>query len=282
MFSVRKMSQIRKIPPLPFQGNKSLGRKKFLEFLNKIDNGNDMVFVDLFGGSFYLSYLVHQMFPKAKVICNDYDNYMERLQNIKKTNELLTQIRVILKDSEKSKRVSDKVQNQIYEFLNEQTGYVDWMTLSASLLYSVKYDSSKEEFLKRYYWNILRNNLYDEDISDYINGIEFVRLDWEELYNQYKDTKNVIFLADPPYCMTNNSGYVGSDWTLRDSLKTLVILKSSRFCYYASTKSGLVEIIEFMKEQGMEINDYESIAYKRGMLYKYIKQNKEVILYKCN
>ena len=49
------LNEIRKLPPLPFQGNKSAGRKKFLEFLCKIVDGDSMIFVDLFGGSFYLS-----------------------------------------------------------------------------------------------------------------------------------------------------------------------------------------------------------------------------------
>ena len=43
--------KLRKVPPLPFIDNKSYGRKKFLEFLYQIEDGDNMTFVDLFGGS---------------------------------------------------------------------------------------------------------------------------------------------------------------------------------------------------------------------------------------
>ena len=75
MVNKGKRSTIRCSPPLPFQGNKSIGRVKFLEIVKRIKDGNKKTFVDLFGGSLYLSYLIHQVFPEAKVICNDYDNY---------------------------------------------------------------------------------------------------------------------------------------------------------------------------------------------------------------
>ena len=274
------LTQIRKLPPLPFQGNKASGRKKFLEFLFKIVDGDNMTFVDLFGGSFYLSYLVHKVFPNAKVICNDHDNYMERLHNIKQTNELLDKIKEILKDSEKMKKVTEEVKQKIDNLINEQTGYVDWVTLSASILYSSKYTTNKKDFLERYYWNKICKKPYNEDISDYIEGIEFVSKDWEELFDEYLDKENVIFLADPPYYKTNNYGYTGKEWTLRDSLKTLEILKTSYFSYYTSTKSGLLEIIDFLKAQGVELNDFETFIYKRRHLSRDTTENLEVILYR--
>lgn len=274
------LNEIRKLPPLPFQGNKSAGRKKFLEFLCKIVDGDSMIFVDLFGGSFYLSYLVHKVFPQAKIICNDYDNYMERIKNIKKTNELLDEIKELTKDAEKNKRLDDKYKEQIDELLDKQEGYIDWLTLSASLLYSSRYATNKEDFIERVYWNRMVKKPYNEDIEEYIGGIDFVSKDWFELFEDYCGLENVIFLADPPFYKTSNFGFAGTNWTITDSLHTLEILKTPYFAYYTSTKSGMTEIINFMLEQGVPINEYETFIYKRRTLSKQTKENLEVILYR--
>ena len=61
-----------------------------------------MIYEDLFGSSFY-------EFPQAKIVCNDFDNYMERLKNIDKTNIYIDKVKEILKDSEKGKRVTDEI-----------------------------------------------------------------------------------------------------------------------------------------------------------------------------
>ncbi len=274
------LNKIRKVPPLPFQGNKANGRKKFLEFLFKIVDGDNMTFVDLFGGSFYLSYLVHKVFPNAKIICNDYDNYLERLKNINITNELLNKIREILVNSEKMKKVDDNIKQRIDVLLKDQNGYVDWVTLSASLLYSSKYTTNKEEFLERCYWNKICKKPYNEDISDYIEGIEFVHKDWSELFEEYAEKEDVIFIADPPYYKTSNFGYVGKEWTLRDLLNTLEILKTAMFAYYTSNKSGLIEILDFMIDQGVEFNNFERFVYKRRNISKDLYENTELILYR--
>ena len=271
--------KLRKVPPLPFVGNKSYGRKKFLEFLYQLDDGDNMTFVDLFGGSFYLSYMIHKVFPNAKIICNDYDNYMERLKNIDKTNIFIDKVKEILVDSEKGKRVSDEVKQKIDELINNETDYIDFITLSASLLYSSQYTPDKELFLKRVYWNHPVKFHYSEDISDYIEGIEFVNKDWKELFEEFCENENIIFIADPPYPKTNNFAYKGNKWELKDSLQTLEIMKTPYFVYYTSTKTGMMDIIDFLIDQGFEINSYESIVYKRSKISNICKSNEELILY---
>ena len=56
---------------LQFIDNKSKIRKGLLEILNQIDKNDNIVFVDLFGGSLYISYLLHTLFPKCKIITNN-------------------------------------------------------------------------------------------------------------------------------------------------------------------------------------------------------------------
>ena len=68
--------------PLPFQGQKRRFLKSFKEALKSFPS--DAVYVDLFGGSGLLSHTVKSVYPEAKVIYNDFDNYSERLKNIPK------------------------------------------------------------------------------------------------------------------------------------------------------------------------------------------------------
>ena len=47
---------LRKTCPLPYQENKASSRMKFYNFLSSINNTeNNLIFIDLFSGSFYLS-----------------------------------------------------------------------------------------------------------------------------------------------------------------------------------------------------------------------------------
>ena len=83
---------IRKKIPLPFQSNKSKHIDHFIDYITKCPAHT---FIDLFGGSCFLSYVVHRLKPQAHVICNDYDNYRERLVNVETTNQILDAIRSI-------------------------------------------------------------------------------------------------------------------------------------------------------------------------------------------
>ena len=80
--------------PLPFMGQK---RKFLKQFKPALQNYSPTAtYVDLFGGSGLLSHTVKSIYPGAKVVYNDFDNYQERLANIDRTNQLITDLRVIL------------------------------------------------------------------------------------------------------------------------------------------------------------------------------------------
>lgn len=98
--------------PLPFQGQKRRFLKPFKEALNEFPS--DAVYVDLFGGSGLLSHTVKEYYPDCKVIYNDFDGYSHRLENVDKTNALLSDIRVICAKSEARKeRLPEELQNEI-------------------------------------------------------------------------------------------------------------------------------------------------------------------------
>ena len=77
--------------PLPFQGQKRNFVKAFRESLTHYSDA--YTYVDLFGGSGLLGHTVKTVFPNAKVVFNDYDNFKQRLKSIEKTNKLPTQLR---------------------------------------------------------------------------------------------------------------------------------------------------------------------------------------------
>lgn len=82
----------------------------------------------------------------AKVICNDYDNYMKRLQNIKNTQELYRKIIDAIVE-ERNRKISDDTKAQIDEIILNNEGFVNLITLSRNLLYSLYTLTDIKEFL---------------------------------------------------------------------------------------------------------------------------------------
>ena len=279
MTTLNRNSTYRKIPPLPFQGNKSIGKTKFINLLKTLPNGNEFTFVDLFGGSFYLSYLTHLIHPKARVITNDFDNYRERLDKIKDTNELLDKIRPLIKCNEK-KRITDESREKIVEVIKNFKGFVDRITLSTNLIYSSAYIQDMDRFLKHEYYNLMNKNNYNEDVSDYIAGLEFRKCDWKQLFDEFKDQEKVVFIADPPYLYSDKGGYQFKGWNVYDNLNVLNVLRQKNYVFYTSTKSGIFEILKFLKEQGIEYKTCNQIEYKRHQINRRnVESTSELILY---
>lgn len=130
--------------PLPFMGQK---RKFLKQFKPALESFSPLAtYVDLFGGSGLLSHTVKAHYPEATVIYNDFDNYRERLQNIARTNVLIADIRTILKDYPKDQRVVGSLREKVIErvIIDEKSGYVDYITLSSSILFAMKYVLSFE------------------------------------------------------------------------------------------------------------------------------------------
>ena len=80
--------------PLPFQGQKRRFLKELKQELQQFSP--TATYVDLFGGSGFLSHTVKQHYPKATVVYNDFDNYTYRLESVEKTNAIIADIREIL------------------------------------------------------------------------------------------------------------------------------------------------------------------------------------------
>ena len=237
-------------PPLPFEGNKKLWRKNYKEILKEFEDIE--IFVDLFGGSGILSHWTKNTYKDAIVIYNDFDNYRERLKNIPTTNELLKDIREILKDVPHRKLIDDEKTKQIKDLFEEYKNnnkFIDLKTLVHQLHFTkcINVETSNiDKFLKyKLYNNLNKNNI--EISEDYLNGLNIVSMDWKKLYNYCKETfKNykICFILDPPYLYTDKTQYNCRFWRLKDSIELLDILKSYPFIFFNSSKLGFKEFVD--------------------------------------
>ena len=239
------MSKLYLSAPLPFVGQKRMFAKQFIEVIRQYPA--DTVFVDLFGGSGLLSHITKHFHPESRVIYNDFDNYRLRINNIPRTNSLLESIRSIASQFDRHKPITGGAREQIFSLLEQEekeTGFLDFITLSSSLMFSMKYKMSIEGMRGETLYNNVRKNGY-EPCRDYLAGLEIVSCDYRELFEQYKDTPGVVFLVDPPYLSTDVGTY-RMYWRLADYLDVLSVLPGHNFIYFTSEKSCIIELCEWM------------------------------------
>ncbi len=239
------MSKLYLSAPLPFVGQKRMFAKQFIEVIRQYPA--DTVFVDLFGGSGLLSHITKHFHPESRVIYNDFDNYRLRINNIPRTNRLLESIRPIASQFDRHKPITGVAREQIFSLLEQEekeTGFLDLITLSSSLMFSMKYKMSIEGMRGETLYNNVRKNGYDP-CRDYLAGLEIVSCDYRELFEEFKDTPGVVFLVDPPYLSTDVGTY-RMYWRLADYLDVLSVLPGHNFIYFTSEKSCIIELCEWM------------------------------------
>ena len=234
--------------PLPFQGQKRRFNSAFKEALKaKFKDAN--VFVDLFGGSGLLSHWAKAQYPDATVVYNDYDNYSERVANIERTNALLAEFRVILESEPTDKVIGKEAKSAILKAVkNEEkaNGYVDYITISSSLLFSMNYATNYDDLSKQCMYNCIRKNDY-EPANDYLDGIEVVKMDYRQLFDRWKHVPGAVFFIDPPYLSTDCSTY-SNYWKLANYLDVLQCLKGTNYFYFTSNKSSILELTEWLEK----------------------------------
>ena len=266
--------------PLPFVGQKRMFAAQFIKILPQFEDKT--IFVDLFGGSGFLSHTAKMHRPDATVIYNDYDNYRGRLANIPRTNALLADLRKIVGNWEQKSRITGSVRDAIIERIEreDKSGFVDYITLSASILFSAKTVTCLEELKKQGFYNRIRLSDYTAD--DYLNGVEVVSCDYKELFERYKDNPSVVFLVDPPYLNTEVGSYTMS-WKLGDYLDVLTVLKDAAYIYFTSNKSDIIELCEWIGENKVTENpfkDASKIEFKASVNYN--SRYMDIMLYKLS
>lgn len=231
--------------PLPFVGQKRMFAREYIKVLEQFKDCT--VFVDLFGGSGLLSHITKQMRPDAKVVYNDFDNYRKRLENIPRTNLLLANFRLLAEGVPRHKPITGEARERILERIGleeKEWGYVDYITISSSLMFSMKYRMNLDGIRKE----VLYNNIRKADYAlcdDYLDGLEITSRDYREVFNEYKDMPNVVFLVDPPYLSTDVTTY-SMYWQLSDYLDVLTVLNGHSFVYFTSNKSSIVELCQWI------------------------------------
>ncbi|SDC52013.1 DNA adenine methylase [Williamwhitmania taraxaci] len=231
--------------PLPFMGQKRRFVGEFKRALREFPEG--VVFIDLFGGSGLLSHIAKQERPSARVVYNDFDGYTARISNVEKTNRILQKLRVIVADIPTDKKIPKEVCSRIFSVLEEEEkgGCVDYVTLSSSLLFSMKYATGLDEMRKSTLYNCVRKS--DYTAVGYLDGVETVCSDYSLLFEQYKNQPGVVFFVDPPYLSTE-VGVYSCCWKLSNYLDVLKVLRNTSFFYFTSTKSNIEELLQWVEQ----------------------------------
>nr|WP_311147932.1 DNA adenine methylase [Prevotella pallens] len=265
--------------PLPFQGQKRMFAKEYIKVLEQFPDGT--TFVDLFGGSGLLSHIAKCQKPHSKVVYNDFDGYRLRLEHIPQTNELLAELRKIV-DVPRHKPITGDAREKVFECLHkhqERYGYLDFITISSSIMFSMKYCLSIEEMRKETLYNTIRKTDYSL-CSDYLDGLTIVSADYKQVFNQYKNTPGVVFLVDPPYLSTDVGTY-NMCWNLADYLDVLTVLTGHSFVYFTSNKSSILELCNWIGQNKHIGNPFEmcnKVEFNAHMNYS--STYTDIMLYK--
>jgi len=242
--------------PLPFMGQKRRFIKLYKSALEEFPEAK--IFVDLFGGSGLLSHTTKHTRPNAMVVYNDFDDYHLRLINVENTNGMLEAIREMVKACPEDKKLSPGIKAKIISYLKEQEqkhGFVDYITLSSSLLFSMNYATSLEGFSKQTMYNCVRKSNYN--CTGYLEGLHIVKNDYKELFNKYRNQPGVVFIVDPPYLSTEQGTY-NNYWRLADYLDVLKVLKENSYVYFTSDKSSILELCEWLETNLAAINPFHN------------------------
>lgn len=266
--------------PLPFVGQKRMFAKEFIKVLEQYPE--DAVFVDLFGGSGLLSHITKCQKPNATVVYNDFDDYRHRLANIPRTNLLLADLRTIVGDMPKHCCIKGEKRDNIFARLEQEEreyGYIDFITISSALMFSMKYKLSIPEMKKEALYNNIRKADYPLSM-DYLEGLDIVSADYKEVYERYKNIPNVVFLVDPPYLSTEVGTYK-MYWKMSDYLDVLTVLRDKDFIYFTSNKSSIIELCEWIganKTIGNPFEDCKKVEFNAHMNYN--AKYTDIMLYK--
>ncbi|HZW63731.1 MAG TPA: DNA adenine methylase, partial [Flavobacteriaceae bacterium] len=170
---------------------------------------------------------------------------------IPQTNKLLAKLRHRLNDLPRKGRIPESMRQTLLEVVKShenEYGYVDYITLSGSILFSAKYVTHFEDLSKETFSN--RIKLADYDSKGYLEGVDRVQMDYKLLFEASKKHSNVVYLVDPPYLSTDVSTYGSKEyWKLRDYLDVLSVLDGTQYFYFTSNKSQIVELCDWIESR---------------------------------
>ena len=226
-------------------GQKRYFLRDFTQVLETVSGEIDTV-VDLFGGSGLLSHTAKRVLPDCRVVYNDFDRYDRRLAAIGQTNEILRAIKDRLTGVEPNQRLTEQQRADvlaIVEVYEQHDGYVDIMTIGRNVLFSGKWVTSIDDLHKHTMYNRVRPGAYD--CEGYLEGLEVVHMDYRDLFERERGNSQTLFVLDPPY-LTTECGMYKNYWKLTDYLNVLSLLKGTKYVYFTSDKSQIVELCQWL------------------------------------
>lgn len=122
-------------------------------------------------------------------------------------------------------------------------GYVDYITLSASLVFSGRFATDFEDLVKECFYNMIKQKDYEAE--GYLEGVEVMHMDYKMLFDLYKYSPKVCFVLDPPYLSMDCSSYK-FNWRLKDYLDVLLTLQGTSYFYFTSNKTSIVELCQWL------------------------------------
>lgn len=126
---------------------------------------------------------------------------------------------------------------------------LDYITLSANLLFSGKYATGLEALAKDGFYAKISQTPYNAD--GYLAGVERRQTDYRNLIAEFEHTPNTVFILDPPYLSTDISSYAGAqNWKLKDYLHIVKALNTmSQYVYFGSNKGQLLDLFDFLANE---------------------------------
>lgn len=236
-------------PPLPFVGNKRNWRKELINVINKIPNNKKYLYVDVFGGSGFISHLISWLKPNNKVIWNDYDNYQERLNNIDVTNQIINEIRASIDTYIRNRKLTPREKATIMYIIDKHIkkgDFIDYVTLGANLLFNSSFvcDVDIRDCLeKKTFYNTIIKKEYNAD--NYFNtNVYRIVGDYKEILKKY-NSNNTIFFLDPPYFNTDKVIHYNDNFmSLSEYLDFCDLIKDFKYVLFGSEKGCFLDIMK--------------------------------------
>ncbi len=277
------MTKTYKQAPLPFIGQKRNFITHFTDVLNTAiaDDGDGWTIVDAFGGSGLLAHTAKRTKPQARVIYNDFDDYHLRLQHISDSNRLRQQLTKILSAAPRSKKLSPATKQAVIDCLSNFAGFVDIKTVSTWILFSGNFANSVDELAKKTLYNRIRLSDFAE-AADYLNGLEIVKQDFEQLLQPYLNDSKFLFVLDPPYVCTQQGMYANDTYFGMVEFLRLMRLVRPPFIFFSSTRSELLDYLDFViannaegceklrgyKKRGVRSHINATTSYQDNLIYR--------------
>ncbi|CAM3034246.1 DNA adenine methylase [Dichelobacter nodosus] len=264
--------------PLPFIGQKRMFLNAFQKVLKEHipSDGAGWTIIDAFGGSGLLSHTAKRTCPKARVIYNDFDGYVERLQHIEDTNRLRRMLFDVLQNQPREKKIKAPVKEAVVQILETFNGYKDINCISSWLLFSGNNAQSLPALYQKTFYQNIRKNDYPL-AENYLAGLEITHECYTDLLPRFYHVPNCLFVLDPPYICTDQSSYkMDSYFGLVQFLRLTGFIRPP-WIMFSGAKSEWLDYLNFVTTSDAEgcnrMSDYQRINIQTRLNYSSVYED---------